>query len=208
MKEFFEKYKSGNNVLFVLSGPSGVGKSTVGSSLINFLGIDKIKRVVTTTTRSPRAGEVDGVDYFFVSKERFLLNIKDDIFLEYAITNDEYYGSSTSNILSTLESGVDALLTIDVKGVEQILKIRENIPFKIVTIFLFLENFDELRERIENRGSETEITLRKRLDTAKYEMSKMSMYDFVVKSRTMDDDLQSLVEIYKKVKGMNFSLTK
>ena len=208
MNEQFEKYKNENNVLFILSGPSGVGKSTVGSSLINFLGRDKIRRVVTTTTRPPRAGEVDGVDYFFVSKEKFFSSIKDGVFLEYAITNDEYYGSSTSNILSTLESGIDALLTIDVKGVEQILKVRDDIPFKIVTIFLFLENFDELRKRIENRGSETEITLRKRLDTAKYEMGKMSMYDFVVKSRTMDDDLQSLVEIYKKVKGMNFSLTK
>ena len=208
MNERFEKYKNEHNVLFILSGPSGVGKSTVGISLINFLGRDKIRRVVTTTTRPPRAGEVDGVDYFFVSKEKFFSSIKDGVFLEYAITNDEYYGSSTSNILSTLESGIDALLTIDVKGVEQILKVRDDIPFKIVTIFLFLENFDELRKRIENRGSETEITLRKRLDTAKYEMGKMSMYDFVVKSRTMDDDLQSLVEIYKKVEGMNFSLTK
>lgn len=208
MNEQFEKYKNENNVLFILSGPSGAGKSTVGISLINFLGRDKIRRVVTTTTRPPRAGEVDGVDYFFVSKEKFFSSIKDGVFLEYAKTNDEYYGSSMSDIMSTLESGIDALLTIDVKGVEQILKIRENIPFKIVTIFLFLENFDELRERIENRGSETEITLRKRLDTAKYEISKMSMYDFVVKSRTMDDDLQSLVEIYKKVKGMNFSSTK
>lgn len=208
MNEQFEKYKNENNVLFILSGPSGVGKSTVGSSLINSLGIDKIRRVVTTTTRPPRAGEVDGVDYFFVSKEKFISKIKDGVFLEYAITNDEYYGSSMSDIMSTLESGVDALLTIDVNGVEQILKVRENIPFKIVTIFLFLENFDELRERIENRGSETEVTLRKRLDTAKYEISKMSMYDFVVKSRTMDDDLQSLVNIYKKVKGMDFSSTK
>ena len=208
MKEPLKKYKNENNVLFILSGPSGVGKSTVGISLINFLGRDKIRRVVTTTTRPPRAGEVDGVDYFFASKEKFISKIKDDIFLEYAITNDEYYGSSTSDIMSTLESGIDALLTIDVKGVEQILKVRDEIPFKIVTIFLFLENFDELRKRIENRGSETEITLRKRLDTAKYEMGKMSMYDFVVKSRTMDDDLQSLVEIYKKVKGMDFSSTK
>lgn len=208
MKEPLEKYENENNVLFVLSGPSGAGKSTVGISLINFLGRDKIRRVVTTTTRPPRAGEVDGVDYFFVSKEKFTSKIKDGVFLEYAITNDEYYGSSMSDIMSTLESGMDALLTIDVKGVEQILKVRENIPFKIVTIFLFLEDFDELRERIENRGSETEITLRKRLDTAKYEISKMSMYDFVVKSRTMDDDLQSLVNIYKKVKGMDFSSTK
>ena len=205
MNERFEKYKNENNVLFILSGPSGVGKSTVGSSLINFLGRDKIRRVVTTTTRPPRAGEVDGVDYFFVSKEKFISKIKDGVFLEYAITNDEYYGSSMSDIMSTLESGMDALLTIDVKGVEQILKVRENIPFKIVTIFLFLEDFDELRERIENRGSENEVTLRKRLDTAKYEMSKMSMYDFVVKSRTMDDDLRSFVEIYKKVKDINFS---
>ena len=208
MKEPLEKYKDENNVLFILSGPSGVGKSTVGISLINFLGRDKIRRVVTTTTRPPRAGEVDGVDYFFVSKEKFFSSIKDGVFLEFAKTNDEYYGSSMSDIMSTLESDVDALLTIDVKGVEQILKIRENIPFKIVTIFLFLEDFDELRERIENRGSETEVTLRKRLDTAKYEISKMSMYDFVVKSRTMDDDLQSLVNIYKKVKGMDFSSTK
>ena len=208
MNEQFEKYENENNVLFILSGPSGAGKSTVGSSLINSLGRDKIRRVVTTTTRPPRAGEVDGVDYFFVSKEKFLSSIKDGVFLEYAKTNDEYYGSSMSDIMSTLESDVDALLTIDVNGVEQILKVRENIPFKIVTIFLFLEDFDELRERIENRGSETEVTLRKRLDTAKYEMSKMSMYDFVVKSRTMDDDLQSLVNIYKKVKGMDFSSTK
>ena len=208
MNERFEKYKNENNVLFILSGPSGVGKSTVGSSLINFLGRDKIRRVVTTTTRPPRAGEVDGVDYFFVSKEKFVSKIKDGVFLEYAKTNDEYYGSLTSDIMSTIESGIDALLTIDVKGVEQILKVRENIPFKIVTIFLFLEDFDELRERIENRGSENEVTLRKRLDTAKYEMSKMSMYDFVVKSRTMDDDLQSLINIYKKVKGMDFSSTK
>ena len=208
MNEQFEKYENENNVLFILSGPSGAGKSTVGSSLINSLGRDKIRRVVTTTTRPPRAGEVDGVDYFFVSKEKFLSSIKDGVFLEYAKTNDEYYGSSMSDIMSTLESDVDALLTIDVNGVEQILKVRENIPFKIVTIFLFLEDFDELRERIENRGSETEVTLRKRLDTAKYEISKMSIYDFVVKSRTMDDALQSLVNIYKKVKGMDFSSTK
>ena len=80
MNEQFEKYKNENNVLFILSGPSGVGKSTVGSSLINFLGRDKIRRVVTTTTRPPRAGEVDGVDYFFVSKEKFVSKIKDGVF--------------------------------------------------------------------------------------------------------------------------------
>jgi guanylate kinase len=72
---------------------------------------------VTTTTRPPRAGEVDGVDYFFVSKEKFFLKKKDGVFLEYAKTNDEYYGSSMSDIMSTLESDVDALLTMDVKGV-------------------------------------------------------------------------------------------
>ena len=80
MNERFEKYKNENNVLFILSGPSGAGKSTVGSSLINFLGRDKIRRIVTTTTRPPRAGEVDGVDYFFASKEKFISKIKDGVF--------------------------------------------------------------------------------------------------------------------------------
>ena len=95
LKEPLEKNKKANNILFVLSSPSGVGKSTVCSSLINFIERDKIKRFVSTSTRPPRTGEIDGVDYFFVSKERFLSNIKDGVFLEYAITNDEYYESST-----------------------------------------------------------------------------------------------------------------
>ena len=80
LKEPLEKNKKANNILFVLSSPSGVGKSTVCSSLINFIERDKIKRFVSTSTRPPRTGEIDGVDYFFVSKERFLSNIKDGVF--------------------------------------------------------------------------------------------------------------------------------
>ncbi|MDR2778834.1 MAG: guanylate kinase [Puniceicoccales bacterium] len=197
------KHNSARNVspiLFILSGPSGVGKDTVIRRLLKEIGDKSLKKIVTTTTRLPRKDEVNGIDYHFVSKEEFFRRIKESEFLEYAnVHGDYYYGSSRTDVESTLSSGTNALLVIDVAGVEQILKQKNN--FRIVTIFIAPKNLDELKQRIVGRRSETAESIAKRLQTAENEIKKASMYDHVLISGSRDEDFMALLEIYKKAQG-------
>jgi guanylate kinase len=183
--------------LFILSGPSGIGKDTVTRRLLQSVGVENLKRIVTITTRQPRKDEVDGIDYHFIDREEFLRRIERSEFLEYAnVHGDYYYGSSRAAIKSTLSEGINALLVIDVVGVEQILKQKNN--FRTVTIFIAPKSLDELKHRIAGRGTETTESMAKRLQTAENEIKKASMYDHVITSGSRDEDFAALLEIYEK----------
>jgi guanylate kinase len=183
--------------LFILSGPSGIGKDTVTRRLLQRIGAENLKRIVTTTTRQPRNGEVNGIDYHFIDREEFLRRIERSEFLEYAnVHGDYYYGSSRAAIESTLSAGINALLVIDVAGVEQILRQKNN--FRTVTIFITPKSLDELKQRIAGRGTETAESMAKRLQTAENEMKMAPIYDHVIISGSRDEDFTALLEIYKK----------
>ncbi len=161
-------------ILFVLSGPSGVGKGTVRKAL--FEGDINLQYSISATTRKPREGEKDGVDYFFKSKQEFETMIEQNKLLEYAQFVGNYYGTPIDYVKETLDHGKDVLLEIEVQGAMQV---RKAFP-EAVLIFLIPPSLEELKNRIVGRGTETEDIVKDRLDTAKIEIEMMNAYDYVV----------------------------
>lgn len=162
-------------LLIVLSGPSGVGKGTVRAAIFNENDVDYVYSV-SATTRQMREGEVDGKDYYFVSREEFELLIKEDQLLEYAEYVGNYYGTPLNKINETLEAGYDVFLEIEVQGA---LKVRERMPEGIF-IFLAPPNLSELEDRIVNRGTDSHAVIMERMQKAVEEIEMMQHYDYVV----------------------------
>lgn len=160
--------------LIVLSGPSGVGKSTVIAEL---LGERKdIYFSVSFTTRNPRVGEADGVNYNFVSREEFERMIAADELLEYAQYVGNYYGTSLKVIQDKLAAGVDVLLDIDVQGAA---KVRSKCP-EAVLIFIIPPSFEELSRRLHGRATDNEDVIAGRLQKAREEYQQIPNYDYLV----------------------------
>ncbi|KGR80410.1 guanylate kinase [Ureibacillus manganicus] len=164
-------------LLIVLSGPSGVGKGTVRKELFSQPDTN-YEYSVSMTTRKPREGEVDGVDYFFKSREEFEALIETGGLLEHAEFVGNYYGTPIEYVNETLDAGRDVFLEIEVQGAAQI---REKAPDALF-IFLAPPSFSELQNRLINRGTETEDIIQKRIATAKEELEMMSLYDYVVEN--------------------------
>ncbi|UFU00976.1 guanylate kinase [Radiobacillus kanasensis] len=178
-------------ILFVLSGPSGVGKGTVRKAL--FDKSTDLKYSISMTTRASRAGEVDGVDYFFKSKEEFESMIEQNQLLEYAEYVGNYYGTPREYVEKTLQEGKDVFLEIEVQGA---LQVKKNFP-QGVFIFLFPPSLEELKNRIINRGTETEDLVRNRLLAAREEIEMMDAYDYVVVNDQIElavDKIQAIVQ--------------
>lgn len=164
-------------LLIVLSGPSGVGKGTVRKAIFEEEGID-FQYSISATTRQPRVGEVDGEDYFFVSREEFEQKIVNGDMLEYAQYVNNYYGTPKSFIDETLASGRDVFLEIDVQGA---LQVKSKMPEGIY-IFLTPPDLTNLRERLVGRGTDSQQVIEKRVAAARDELKQMINYDYAVEN--------------------------
>ena len=160
--------------LFVITGPSGAGKGTVLKEVIKNL--DRLYFSVSATTRKPREGEVDGVHYHFMTKERFESLIAHDRFLEYAQYAENYYGTPLDPVLEQLEQGNDVILEIELQGA---LQVKKRMP-QAVLVFIAPPSFEELEDRLRGRGTETEEVILRRLAIARQECENMHQFHYVV----------------------------
>ncbi|GIP41865.1 guanylate kinase [Paenibacillus sp. J45TS6] len=167
-------------LLIVLSGPSGVGKGTVCTALRKR--VPNLTYSVSATTRQPRLGEENGVNYFFKSREQFLDMIEKDELLEHAEYVGNYYGTPRDFVEQTLESGKDIILEIEVQGA---LKVKEKFPEGIF-VFLLPPSLDELKDRIQGRGTENQATIDHRMTVAAEEISLLEKYDYAVVNDEID----------------------
>jgi guanylate kinase len=167
-------------LLFILSGPSGVGKGTVGAALR--ASNSNVVYSVSATSRSPRPGEVEGVNYFFKTREEFEEMIRNDEFLEWAVYVNNYYGTPRNFVFEQMEQGKDVFLEIEVQGAMQV---KERYPEGIF-IFLIPPDMEELRQRIKNRGTEDDEVISNRLKVAREEIEMMKNYDYVVVNDRVD----------------------
>ncbi|SEB19742.1 guanylate kinase [Thalassobacillus cyri] len=176
-------------ILFILSGPSGVGKGTVRKSL--FEQSTDLRYSISMTTRGAREGETDGVDYFFKSRDEFERLIAEGKLLEHAEYVGNYYGTPREYVEETLENGKDVFLEIEVQGA---LQVKQNFP-QGVFIFLIPPSLEELKDRIVSRGTETEEKVKNRLHTAREEIEMMDAYDYVVVNDEVDNAVKKVQSI-------------
>lgn len=181
--------KKTKGTLIVLSGPSGVGKSTVISELLSER--EDIHFSVSYTTRSPRVGEADGVSYCFVSKEEFEGMIQRGELLEYAQYVDNYYGTSLKVIEDKLDAGVDVLLEIEVQGAATV---KQKCP-DAVLIFVIPPSFEELSRRLHGRATDAEEVIQERLERAMVEYKQIPQYDYLVINDSVPNATQEILSI-------------
>lgn len=178
-------------LLIVLSGPSGVGKDVTLQALkkrnipLHF--------VITATTRSPRAGEKNGVDYFFYTRDEFEALIKANELLEHAVVYDDYKGIPKEQIRKAMQSGQDVILRVDVQGAA---KLRELNP-DAVLIFLLPGSVEEWHQRLNSRQTETEESMKTRLNKAKWELEYLPLFDYLVvnKHNELEVAVDNIIEI-------------
>ena len=190
-------HKGKRGVLFVFSGPSGVGKGTLKAKLFEEFA-DRIAYSFSATTRGPREGEVDGKDYFFISRQEFERRVKNNEFLEHAEFAGNCYGTPRAYVEKLLDSGMNVVLEIDVQGALQVMK---SMP-ECVSVFILPPSFEELEHRLRGRGTETEEKVRERLETAKRELPYAPQYDYqIVNGGDIEAAYQSLREVFLKSTG-------
>ena len=190
-------HKGKRGVLFVFSGPSGVGKGTLKAKLFEEFA-DQIAYSVSATTRGPREGEVDGKDYFFISRQEFERRVKNNEFLEHAEFAGNCYGTPRAYVEKLLDSGMNVVLEIDVQGALQVMK---SMP-ECVSVFILPPSFEELEHRLRGRGTETEEKVRERLGTAKRELPYAPQYDYqIVNGGEIEAAYQSPREVFLKSTG-------
>ena len=172
----------------VISGPSGVGKGTICNKLINEL---NAWYSVSTTTRSPRAGEVEGVNYYFITKDEFENRIRNNEFLEYNLYNGNYYGTSKEMVINKINEGINVFSEIDVNGARNIKKIFPD----ALLIYIAPPSMEVLKERLIGRGTESIDRINERLKIAEEEMKQINFYDYVV----INDDLEKATNEVKDI---------
>ena len=180
-------------LLIVMSGPSGVGKGTIRDILFENKKLDLFFSV-SMTTRKPRPGEVDGVDYYFVSKDEFLKNVKEGNLLEWTEYVGNFYGTPKNKVEEMRNDGKNVLLEIDVNGASNVLSKVDD----AVSIFIAPPSMDELERRIRHRGTESEETIQNRIERARKELKFEKQYKYVVINNERDEAVDEIAELIKK----------
>ncbi len=176
--------------MLIISGPSGSGKSSLMSEMLNSM--DDIYFSISTTTREKRDGESEGKDYNYISKEEFESDIAEGLFLEWAKVHDNYYGTSLKPILKALNDGKLVLFDIDVQGHKIA---REKFGDAITSVFITTPNQKELRERLLKRGTDSAEVIEKRINNAVSEMTRIREYDYVLINDDFEKTLENLTSI-------------
>ena len=188
-----------SSIALVISGPAGVGKTTLCDRLL--LDFEtQLTRVITVTTRHPREGEADGKDYLFIPKLEFEDLVEVDAFIEYAKIHDNYYGSLKKTFLELFQKDQDVLLNIDVQGTTSLKNLESSYPFlknRVISVFVMPKSINELRDRLKTRNLDTTEEIEKRLTTAADEIKSNGIFDYTIESSTKEKDYKRLVEIYK-----------
>jgi guanylate kinase len=179
--------------LFVISAPSGAGKTTLCDALRQ---TPDFVYSVSSTTRLPRAGEIEGDDYHFLSEPDFLARAEAGEFLEYAKVHEHYYGTLRKPLVANLRSGVDVLIDVDIQGAAAIRSFAdETIRQALCDVFIMPPDLDELRLRLTKRGTETPQQIESRIVTAAREMELWRDYRYTIISKSMEEDLQKFRNI-------------
>ena len=193
------------NLLIIISAPSGGGKTTLCQALLE--STSDTVRAITCTTRPPRPGEKDGVDYYFLEAGDFLRRVQAGNFLEHATVHGNSYGTLKSEVLNKLRLGKDVLLNIDVQGAASIrakAESDEDIRTSLVTVFLAPPSMAVLEERLKNRNSDSPATIQKRLSIARHEIAHWKNFEYLIVSGTVQDDLAKLTGIITAEKLRQF----
>ena len=185
--------------IYLIAGPSGVGKGTVVKKLMSL--DNKLALSVSATTRAPRSGEKEGVNYYFVSHEEFERLIDEDGFLEHAEYVGNKYGTPKQPVLEKAAEGYDVILEIEVQGCKQI---KEKLP-EAQGFFLLPPSINELEKRLRGRGTETEEKILGRLETAKTELSEIGHFDYFVVNDTVDRAAKTILDCIKKRRNTAFN---
>ncbi|MCT7636301.1 guanylate kinase [Aliarcobacter butzleri] len=176
--------------ILIISGPSGCGKSTLLKEV--YKNISDYYFSISTTTREPRVGEINGVDYFFVSKEEFEEDIKKGNFLEYAKVHDNYYGTSLKPIIQALNEGKLVIFDIDVQGHHLV---RKKMNDSVTSVFITTPSLKVLEERLNNRNSDSLEVIEKRVKNAKKEIEFFDEYDYFIVNDNLESASNELVSI-------------
>jgi guanylate kinase len=190
-----------NPLLILISAPSGGGKTTLCQRLL--AARPNMNRAVTCTTRAPREGERDGVDYYFLNAESFLKRVQAGHFLEHATVYGNSYGTLKSEVLGRMRQGQDVLLTVDVQGAATIReKAQEDQELRrsLISVFLTPPSLNVLEERLRRRGTDSPAVIQKRLGVARQEIAQWKHFDYLLLSGSIEDDLQRMLAIVEAEK--------
>lgn len=189
-----------HGLLIVISGPSGTGKGTICKKIVEKY--NNINLSVSATTRKPRVGEIEGISYYYKSKNEFENMIKNGEFLEYAQIYDNYYGTPKKTIFDEIEKGNDIILEIEMQGAMQIKKAYPEAVF----VFILPPSLNELKNRIVGRGTETDEQIEKRFNSAYNEIKLVGEYDYFVFNNVVEKSVEDIANIIiaEKMKVMRY----
>jgi guanylate kinase len=198
-----EKKRNGKlGVAVIVSGPSGTGKSTVCDELKKL--VPDLGFSISCTTRSPRPGEEDGREYYFISRDEFKSKIDKNLFIEYAEVHGNFYGTLRSEVIDRVSAGRDVVLDIDVQGAMQIKKYAEGdelLADSLELVFIGPPSFEELENRLRSRATETEEAIQLRLKNAESELEQWHKYEYLIINNELDEavsDMKAFLDIMHK----------
>ncbi len=180
-------------LLIIISGPSGVGKGTIIKKIMDYPEL-KLTYSISMTTRKPRANEVDGINYFFVSKDEFLQNLYNGEFLEHACFVDNYYATPKKYVEEKRLEGKNVILEIETVGAKQVMDVMRK-DDGCISIFLLPPSLEELEKRIRGRNSESEEVIQKRINKARHELQETFRYKYVVCNDEIDETVKKIYDI-------------